>query len=227
MRVVNHRLKDASDQPVPFEETPNKSGVITPRFLVIHYTAGRSADSSVAWFKNKEASASAHLVIGRDGSVTQMVPFNRKAWHAGTSRWGDVIGLNGHSIGIELDNAGELTRKAAGGWKAWFGGHYDDEDVVIARHRNDPDSKDASGWHDFPEAQIEALMEVATALHAKYAFEAILGHDDVSPGRKRDPGPALPMASLRARLEGRASESDPVELDRTCQTCGQPWPLDG
>lgn len=226
MRVVNHRLKDTSGQPVRFEETPNKSGVITPRLLVIHYTAGRSADSSVAWFKNKDASASAHLVIGRDGSITQMVPFNRKAWHAGRSSWGDVTGLNSHSIGIELDNAGELTRKAAGGWKAWFGGHYDDEDVVIARHRHDAPGVEPGGWHEFSEAQIDALMEVASALHAKYQFEDILGHDDIAPGRKRDPGPAFPMASLKARLEGRASEAAPSR-DAVCKTCGQPWPLDG
>jgi N-acetylmuramoyl-L-alanine amidase len=166
MRVVNHRLYDVQGAPVRFEPTPNRSGPITPRFLIIHYTAGRSLESTVRWFKNPDASASAHLVIGRDGEIVQMVPFDKKAWHAGRSRWGDVVGLNSHSIGIELDNAGELTRTAAGGWAAWFGGHYDDDEVVVARHKHDAPTAEPSGWHDYPEAQLNALMEVAAALQA-------------------------------------------------------------
>jgi N-acetylmuramoyl-L-alanine amidase len=227
MRVVNHRLNDDTDNPVRFEETPNKSGTISPRFLIIHYTAGRSLESSVSWFKNPEATASAHLVIGRDGEIVQMVPFNKKAWHAGKSRWGDVIGLNNHSIGIELDNAGELTRKASGGWKAWFGGHYDEDEVVVARHKNDPPTAEPSGWHDYPEAQLQALMDVAAALQAKYKFEAVLGHDDIAPLRKRDPGPAFPMTALKSRVEGRKADDDLDPADLVCKICGQPLPLDG
>jgi len=227
MRVVNHRLHDSHDNPVRFEETPNKSGTIAPRFLIIHYTAGRSLESSVSWFKDRQASASAHLVIGRDGEIVQMVPFNKKAWHAGKSRWGDVVGLNSHSIGIELDNAGELTRKASGGWKAWFGGHFKDEDVIVARHKHDPASAQPSGWQDYPEAQLDALMDAAAALQKKYGFEAVLGHEDIAPSRKRDPGPAFPMAALKARLEGRKADEDLDPLDLVSETCGQPLPLDG
>jgi len=221
MRVVNHRLIRDKDKPVPFEATPNQSGVITPRFLVIHYTAGRSLQSTVGWFKQKQAKASAHLVIGRNGDLVQMVAFNRKAWHAGQSSWNGMDGLNSHSVGIELDNAGELSRTEGGDWRAWFGETYKDKDVLTARHAHDGPGAAASGWHVFTREQLDVLTEAAAALHDKYGFQAVLGHDDIAPRRKRDPGPAFPMDALRARLFGRAAdEGEPDE--EVCETCGRP-----
>ncbi|MFP4518964.1 MAG: N-acetylmuramoyl-L-alanine amidase [Oceanicaulis sp.] len=220
MRVLSHRLLQDTGKPVTYEESPNKSGVITPRFLVIHYTAGRSLDSSVAWFKQKQAKASAHLVIGRNGDLVQMVPFNRKAWHAGRSSWNGVDGLNTHSVGIELDNAGELSRTEGGAWRAWFGETYKDKDVLTAPHRHDGPGAGASGWHVFTREQLDTLMEAAAALHDKYGFEAVLGHDDIAPRRKRDPGPAFPMGALRARLFGREEdEGEPGAAN--CDACGR------
>lgn len=46
---------------------------------------------------------SAHLCIFRDGSTTQYVPFNRRAWHAGVSTWRGRERCNDFSIGIELE----------------------------------------------------------------------------------------------------------------------------
>jgi N-acetylmuramoyl-L-alanine amidase len=221
MRVLSHRLLQDNGRPVRFMETPNKSGVITPKYLVIHYTAGRSLDSTVAWFQNKQAKASAHLVIGRGGEIVQMAAFNRKTWHAGRSSWDGVDGLNAHSIGIELDNAGQLSRNEAGEWRAWFGETYKDKDVLTAPHKFDPPGTAMSGWHAFTSQQLDAVMDVAAALHDKYAFDAVLGHDDIAPSRKRDPGPAFPMEALRARMYGRAEEtSEPAET--ACPTCGRP-----
>ncbi|MFW6412754.1 MAG: N-acetylmuramoyl-L-alanine amidase [Oceanicaulis sp.] len=223
MKIVNHRLLNTDGTPVAFVRTPNQSGPITPRFLVIHFTAGRSLQSSVDWFSNPDAKASAHLVIGRDGAIVQTAGFNRKAWHAGKSSWNGIDGLNSCSIGIELDNAGELRRGEAGGWTAWFGAKIDAADVVVARHRSDPESKPASGWHDYPEARLDALGEAVRALHARYRFEDVLGHDDIAPGRKRDPGPAFPMAQFKARLLGRVDDGA-HEAPADCETCGRPLP---
>lgn len=64
--------------------------------IVLHNTDGKF-DPSVSWLCNPEAQASAHLVIGRDGRVASLVPFAKKAWHAGSSKW------NSCSIGIELE----------------------------------------------------------------------------------------------------------------------------
>jgi N-acetylmuramoyl-L-alanine amidase len=57
---------------VSFIETPNKGGDLAPRYLVFHYTAGKSATSSINWLTNPESMASAHLVLARDGTITQL-----------------------------------------------------------------------------------------------------------------------------------------------------------
>ncbi|MGB3467614.1 MAG: N-acetylmuramoyl-L-alanine amidase, partial [Cyclobacteriaceae bacterium] len=55
--------------------------------LIIHYTAGRSAETSANFLARPDVQASAHLVIGRDGQVFQLVPFDKVAWHAGVSQY--------------------------------------------------------------------------------------------------------------------------------------------
>ena len=50
---------------------------------------------------------SSHVLIARDGSLTQYVPFELRAWHAGTSYWRGRSACNDFSIGIELEGADE------------------------------------------------------------------------------------------------------------------------
>lgn len=57
----------ADGVPAEFRLTPNVGGTLKPRFLVMHYTAGRSHESSVTFLTDPAAKASAHLVIGRAG----------------------------------------------------------------------------------------------------------------------------------------------------------------
>ena len=64
------------------------------RLVVVHATESTFA-STVAWFQNPRARVSAHYVVGRDGSIAQMVPLSHAAWHAGNAY------VNLHSIGIE------------------------------------------------------------------------------------------------------------------------------
>ncbi len=207
MRILNHRLIGDDDQPLPFVDTPNKGGTMLPEYLVMHYTAGSSAASSVSWLSNPAARASAHLVIGRDGGITQLVPFNRIAWHAGQSQWAGRSGLNGFSIGVELDNAGHLER-AGGRWiSAASKRVYADDDVLVANHKHDRAGTPPSGWHEYSEVQIDAAQRVGLLLMRKYALKDVLGHEDIAPGRKSDPGPAFPLASFRARLMGRADDA--------------------
>ena len=206
MQIKNHFLFTDANQQVPFQLTPNQSGPFEKnnlKFLVMHYTAGRSAESSIKWLSNPQSRASAHIVIGRDGSVTQMVPFNKIAWHAGRSEWNGFTGLNKHSIGIELDNAGQLT-PLGNRWLAWFGEIYDTEDVTVATHKNDRPGTPPAGWHLFPKIQIETALVVAQAIVDEYNLRDILGHDDIAPFRKVDPGPAFPLRSFRSRILGRA-----------------------
>lgn len=51
---------------------------------------------------------SAHLLIERDGKLTQFAPFDARAWHAGASSFEGVPNCNDYSIGIELEGTDEL-----------------------------------------------------------------------------------------------------------------------
>ena len=206
MKISNHRLARDDGHATAYRASPNAGGILAPRFLVIHYTAGSSAAGTIAWFQSPASSVSAHLVIARDGTVTQMVPFNREAWHAGQSRWGNLSGLNHYSVGIELDNAGQLIR-SGGKWVSPLTRRsYPDSEVTVAVHKNDPPGTPPSGWHAYSPEQIEATLECGMALVKDYSLADVLGHDDIAPGRKRDPGPDFPMDSVRARLMGRGDD---------------------
>jgi len=197
MKIVNHRLVRDDGTPYPFRATPNQGGTITPRWLVMHYTAGGSASESINWLANPDAKASAHIVIAKDGSITQMVDFNRRAWHAGESQWKNVDGLNSCSIGIELDGFGYLGKSPP--WK-FRSTTIPDSEVVVATHKFGSPS---GGWPRYPEAQLDAALELAKLLVQTYRLEDVIGHDDISPGRKQDPGPAFDMAGFRASAMGQ------------------------
>jgi N-acetylmuramoyl-L-alanine amidase len=193
MKIRNHRL-----QGIPQEETPNQGGVMEPKYLVFHFTAGRSARESIDWLCSPKAKASAHLVVGREGSISQLVPFNMKAWHAGVSHWDGITGLNSCSVGIEMDNAGRLA-KAGNTYRAWFQDQYSEDEVIQAKHKFE---QDLSWWHTYTEDQIKTALELALLLAKTYGLKDVIGHEDIAPGRKSDPGPAFPLANIRAKVFG-------------------------
>ena len=201
MKIRNHRLEGTAEERVTFQKSPNQSLPIKPIYLLMHYTAGITLDGAVSWFLNPAAQASSHVVIGRDGAIVQMVAFNKKAWHAGESAWDKLHAMNQYAIGIELVNAGKLRKRGDGKWENWARNVIPDSDVTVATHANETI---ATGWHEYTEAQINAAIQLASLLHASYHFTDVLGHEDVSPGRKTDPGPLFPMNSFRSRVLGRA-----------------------
>ncbi|HEX9987798.1 MAG TPA: N-acetylmuramoyl-L-alanine amidase [Chloroflexia bacterium] len=210
MKVVNNRLVRDNGNPFTFKPTPNMGGNLQAKYLIMHYTAGASAAESIGWLTNPDAKASAHLVIARSGAITQLVPFDKVAWHAGRSRWEGLVDMNEHSIGIELDNAGALD-KSGDHWRAWFGGNYSQGDVLEAAHKH---GGLVRGWHTFTPVQIDVALEVAMVLKAQYNLRDVVGHDDISPGRKIDPGPAFPMRSFQARFRGRIDDG-PKQMETT------------
>ncbi len=204
LRIENHRL--VGDR-VSFRATPNCGGELTARYLVFHYTAGRSAESSVESLctRKPQGNASAHLVLARDGRIVQLAPFNVVAWHAGVSQWNGLVGLNRASIGIELDNAGALSR-VGDKFIAWFGKEYAASEVMLAEHKHGGGMRP---WHAYTEAQIERALELAELLVDHYRLEDVLGHEDIARGRKQDPGPAFPLAAIASRTLGRISDVPP------------------
>lgn len=207
-RIRNHRLSTGAAN-VPFVQSPNVGGALTPKILVLHYTASGPSGDIARYFARSDVKVSAHLVIRRDGSVIQCVPFNVVGWHAGPSTWSTrdgrrFNGLNSHSIGIEIENWGPVT-KVGSGWKSWTGATVDGGNVIEARHKF---GSPTCGWESFTEAQVEATAEASRAICSEYNITDIVGHDDISPGRKSDPGPAWNMGSFTARVLGREQDGD-------------------
>ncbi|REC95076.1 N-acetylmuramoyl-L-alanine amidase [Kushneria indalinina] len=142
------------------------------RFLVLHYTGG---DDTAAFRALTGGNVSAHyLVTAAPGEyqnqpvVMQLVNEDKRAWHAGVSAWGDRVNLNDTSIGIEIVNRG----------------HYNSPDGLV--------------WDPYSRAQIELVTALTRDIVNRYniAPENVLGHSDIAPGRKVDPGPFFPWQRL-------------------------------
>jgi N-acetylmuramoyl-L-alanine amidase len=74
--------------------------------LVLHYTGMATAAKAVAWLACSESRVSCHYVVDEAGRITQLVPEQQRAWHAGLSAWFGETDLNSASIGIEIHNPG-------------------------------------------------------------------------------------------------------------------------
>ncbi len=201
MKIADHRIEG-----VKFVATDNMGGTMTPEYVIIHYTATQGASGVISAFQGMGgATVSAHLVVDTDGTVTQMVPFNRVAWHAGKSQWGGKSGCNQFTIGIEIVNPGYLTKSTNGyldsGSRPYKG------EVVEARHKNT--ALKYSHWAAYTPEQISAVSEICQALFQAYPLRGVAGHDDISPGRKFDPGPAYPLRQLQSLVEGRRDDGEP------------------
>ncbi|MEQ1694794.1 MAG: N-acetylmuramoyl-L-alanine amidase [Hyphomicrobiaceae bacterium] len=208
---------------VQHKPSPNFGCRIEPSLIVLHDTAGALRQgSSVEWFLSPECKTSAHIVIERNGSVVQMVDFDVKAFHAGESAWKGRKYCNGYSIGIEMVGPGKLTAPKSGVCKA------DGFKLELASIAEAPieASSPACGsgyWLPYTEAQLQSLDAVVRAiLNAYPAIAEIVGHHDISPGRKIDPCPLMPWSRVRAALGARKAD-DPeaiADVQRRLQSLG-------
>jgi N-acetylmuramoyl-L-alanine amidase len=208
MEIKDHRLVNAEFKQTENVGKPFEGGL--PDTIVIHFTAGGSLESAVNTLCDPKSSASAHLVIGRDGKIVQLAGFNIVTWHAGKSSMkepsGNVrSGINQYSIGIEIDNAGLLKKKEDGSFVTWFGKNIPNNEVVSGIHRNESVSK---FWHAYTEKQIELVYDICESLIAFYGIKYIVGHEEIAPVRKSDPGPAFPLDKMRDRVLVKDRASD-------------------
>jgi len=197
MKITNHHLESSEVEQIacPKNNKPFAQG--QPDSIVMHYTAGSNGLSSAKYLAKNNVKASAHLVIDRTGKIYQLVPFNHEAWHAGASEYAGRSGYNHYSIGIEIDNAGVLE-KSGNDYLAWFGKKYPAEEVIQATHRNETSPK---YWHIYTQQQIQLCMDICELLIETYPqINSIVGHEEISPGRKSDPGPAFPLDKIRNLL---------------------------
>ena len=198
--IENGILQRAGGAPVQYVEAAAHGDEITPRYVIFHFTNG-VGPGLVGWLTSDSARASTHVLVRRDGSVVQLLPFDHKAWHVGASRWGSLVGLNKDSIAIEMENLGQLQPEGDA-WRTWNGKPVPSEEVYRAA--------DGTGWHAFTDAQLATAKAVLeTIKQADPNIIDILGHADVSPGRKVDPGPAFPMEDFREAVFDRRAPLPP------------------
>jgi AmpD protein len=108
--------------------------------------------------------ASSHMLVTRDGAVTQYVGFTERAWHAGKSIYQGREACNDFSIGVELEGTDTLP---------------------------------------YEPVQYGALAEIVAALCAAYprlSPDRLVGHSDIAPGRKTDPGPTFDWPRARSLI---------------------------
>lgn len=116
----------------------------------------------------KDLQVSSHLLIKRDGTIIQFVPFSRRAWHAGESCHEGRQRCNDYSIGIELEGTDDIP---------------------------------------YTDQQYQVLNEVITVLREHYpqiTESNIVGHCDIAPQRKTDPGPAFEWARIKTEKNTEA-----------------------
>ena len=91
--------------PTEWRASPNFNGRM-PDFVILHHTSDDTVDQALRSLTDPSRQVSAHYLVGRDGSITQLVDERARAWHAGDSKWGGDSDMNSASLGIELDNNG-------------------------------------------------------------------------------------------------------------------------
>lgn len=179
-----------------------------PSVIVLHWTAApyKTREQSLAriqrWAANTSDKSSTHFSILRDGSIYQLVPTTLASWHAGKSEWTRADGVhlpikasagsvNRYSIGIDFDLVGPVTRYPDGRWVDCYGGTYAGPQPEY--------SDQTRKWYEPVQlAQLQSCRMLLDALAPRFGIDLhdIVGHVDVSPGRKIDPGPFITHESL-------------------------------
>lgn len=192
--------------------------VIKPKFIVLHYTASSTARSAINTLVNPKSRVSAHLVIDTDGNTTQMVEFDKKAWHAGPSKMHGYKGLNKHSIGIEFVNIGYLT-KAVGGLMDPYGQFVEYDKYKCIRAKQPRIGSGNYYWPLYPKDQIDVGLAIVASLLQEYpSIEYIVTHEEIdSRGWKTDVGPAFPINRFKKLLDGN-DQDDTLDFSVTIDT---------
>ena len=130
---------------------------------VVHYTEMKPVETALEKLTTKEGGVSAHYLISEEGVVTQLVPEDKRAWHAGKSYWRGTKDVNSASVGIELDHPGH-----------------------------------GLGYRPFDKRQIDSLIPLLARIVEDYDIPRanVVGHSDVAPMRKVDPGELFPWDRL-------------------------------
>jgi N-acetylmuramoyl-L-alanine amidase len=198
---VDNSLKKFRQIKIPESNFGKENAIENIRYIIIHYTGATTMSSTINHFLNENSVVSSHLLVGRDGSIVQFVPFNLAAYHCGYSYWEGLEGINQYSIGIEIVNAGPLKISEDGHLKSGKETIREDDSELGIHWKSLSDQM--KRWQKYPPIQQEAVKKIILALKDIYPIEDILGHDMINLREKNDPGPLFPMEAFREEIFGR------------------------
>ena len=169
--------------------------------IIYHYTASLGTSGTLSWLTDPTAKASAHFLVSRDGSYYQMASLAERTWHAGgsTSTLFDKPNVNGRTIGIEIMNVGPLVEID--------GKVYSTIDMArefkgsIAHYTGD--KYKYSLWEAYSPTQMDVVCEITRKLLTEFPIVGtepeirMIGHEDVDPSRKLDPGGVFNWNQIR------------------------------
>ena len=169
-----------------------------PSGLIVHWTAGHR-NGLKAGMDFMRSSGMLYLLIDKDGDLGQSDPLNYHGYHAGNSSHPSVKGyVSDDFAGVELQAAGNLRAHGGHYYPWWDNGKNDPknriphEEVITVSAR---DNIAAGHYHLYTIAQMNALRKLVAWLYLNnpevFSIDRVLGHDEVSPKRKTDPGGAL------------------------------------
>jgi tetratricopeptide (TPR) repeat protein len=185
----------------------------------VHFTSGRcvrgDADAE-ATMKYGAEQGHFYLCISTTGKVYQPGLLSRWGSHAGVSSWPSLVsGVSKYLVGIEICNAGRVKHTDQG-FEPWWNKpgaaantYFKPEEVRAVTKQDNILSPGT--FHRYTPQQEASLIELLLWLHAQqpdvFSLDLVLGHDEVSPNRKDDPGGSLSatMPSLRKLLKQHAA----------------------
>lgn len=167
-----------------------------PVGAAVHFTAGRSlagdkdAINTVNWGKQM---GYCYFCISSSGTVFQSFPLNEWGHHAGSSYWGDLgYSLSKKLVGIEVCCAGRVKKTGTDVFESWFGEEYGLSQV---RYSEKKDNIQPGYYHKYTNMQEESLLKLLLWLKLNnpdvFSLDYVLGHDEIAPNRKNDPGASL------------------------------------
>jgi N-acetyl-anhydromuramyl-L-alanine amidase AmpD len=191
--------------PVIDYPSANQDGRV--RFLVLHFTDEDFERSLDLLTRPHAHPVSAHYLVSRAGeygraapSVLRLVDESQRAWHAGASRWQGHSSLNGESIGVEIVYESQCPRAPRA-------------DTVSPY-----EAAAQCPYPDYPDDQIAAVIALAQGIirrHPDIEPSAVVGHGDIQPENKTDPGPRFPWRRLAAAGVGAWYDAADVARYRT------------
>lgn len=159
------------------------------QYIILHYTA-IDDDISLKALTSSYGVSSHYLITTREKDpIYRLVDDNDRAWHAGATMFDNRQSINDSSIGIEIVNLGYIEKVTNTPRQIRR---------MTKRQLENRFFRPYGEYTEFEESQIEKLAYLLKNLVMKYDIKPyrILGHSDVAPYRKRDPGPKFPWKRL-------------------------------